>query len=224
MEHGFHGLIGGCASLFIYINKEHKRKGTLWDGRFKSPIVEKTLEALLAVSTYIDLNPIRAGIVTNPEDYRWCGYAAALAGDKTARHGIKWLYSHRDGEGKMPGWREASSKYRQSLYEKGIELLEDPNSGIKGRPGFSADQVETEIKRQGKLPMSEVLLHRVRYFTDGAIIGSSEFVDTVFYEHRHQLTAPTSVRSTGARPMRGAEWGGLRTLRDLRVNAIGHPV
>ena len=69
-----------------YINKEHNRKGTLWDGRFKSPIVENTPEALLAVSTYIDLNPIRAGIVTKPEDYRWGGYAAALGGDQIAHH------------------------------------------------------------------------------------------------------------------------------------------
>ena len=144
--------------IAYYINKEHKRKGTLWDGRFKSPIVEKTLEALLAVSTYIDLNPIRAGIVTKPEDYRWCGYAAALAGDKTARHGIKWLYSHRGGEGKLPGWREASSKYRQSLYEKGIELLEDPNSGIKGRLGFSADQIETDHKHLWKPGLGVLLL------------------------------------------------------------------
>ena len=55
-----------------YINKQYKRTGTLWDGRFKSPIVERTLEAILAVSTYIDLNSVRAGIVERPEKYRWC--------------------------------------------------------------------------------------------------------------------------------------------------------
>ena len=65
-----------------YINKEHKRKATLWDGRFKNPIVQNTLEALLEVSACIDLNPIRAGIVTKPKDYRWCGYAPALGGDR----------------------------------------------------------------------------------------------------------------------------------------------
>ena len=175
----------GCLSNFMqevkerithYINKEHKRKGTLWDGRFKSPIVENTPEALLAVSTYIELSPIRAGIVAKPEDYRWSGYAAALGGDQIAQAGIASLYTHRGAKDKVPSWRKERPDYRQYLFEKGLELLEDPDSGMKSRIGFSAEEVEKEIKRRGKLPM------------------------------------------------RGAEWGNLTTLRDLRLNVIGQPV
>ena len=100
-------------------------------------------------------------------------------------------------------------------------MLADPESDVKGRLGFTAEQVEQEIARNGKLSQGEVLLHRIRYFTDGAIIGSASFVDDIFERHRHKLASPKSQRSTGARKMRGADWGNLACLRDLRVKVIG---
>lgn len=176
------------------------------------------------MSTYIDLNPIRAGIVDKPEDYRWCGYAAALAGDATARKGLAKIYSYRDGKGNRSAqWSDVRGDYRQALFERGVELLEDPDSGIRGRLGFSASDVELEIQRHGKLSSREVLLHRVRYFTDGAIIGSASFINEVFQLHRDNLTAKTSGRQVGAYRMRGADWGTLHSFRDLRSNVIGHP-
>lgn len=225
----------GCLSTFMqavkeriahHINKSHKRKGTLWDGRFKSPLVQNTLEALLAVSTYIDLNPIRAGIVKKPEDYRWCGYSAALGGDSMARKGIAKIYSYRGGSTKKSSskkWKKIQSDYRQALYERGLEVLADPESGMTGRLGFTAEQVAKEIKRNGKLSSCEVLLYRVRYFTDGAIIGSASFIDEIFGKHNERLTARTTGRKTGARQMRSADWGGLYSFHDLQTNAIGHP-
>ena len=219
----------GCLSNFVgevkeriakYINKQHNRSGVVWDGRFHDTIVEHELESLSAVSAYIDLNSIRAGIVDKPEDYRWCGYAAALAGSRQAQQGIAQIYAHRGGS-KKPSWNQIRGEYRQTLFEKGLEILEDPESGVKGRLGFTAEQVEGEIRKNGKLSKGEVLLHRVRYFTNGTIIGSAEFIDTVFDRHREKLTTPNSLRSTGARRMRGADWGNLSCLRDLRVNVIG---
>ena len=64
--------------------------------------------------------------------------------------------------------------------------------------------------------MQERLLSRVRYFTDGAILGSPEFVDEVFEAERERFSAK---RKTGSRRMRGADWGGLSTLRELRDNS-----
>jgi putative transposase len=40
------------------------------------------------MAAYIDLNPVRADIVSDPKDYRWCGYAAAVAGVKAERTGL----------------------------------------------------------------------------------------------------------------------------------------
>ena len=53
-----------------YYNKLHDRRGTFWGERFKSLIVEKG-ETLINCLAYIDLNPVRAGIVERPEEYRW---------------------------------------------------------------------------------------------------------------------------------------------------------
>lgn len=220
----------GCLSNFMkglkeriahYINKQHKRTGTLWDGRFKSPIVENTIESLGAVSAYIDLNPIRAGIVNQPQNYRWCGYAAALAGDKLAQEGIAQLYAYRGG--KKPKWNHIKEDYRLYLYHRGLKTLEDAESGAKGRLGFTAAQLEQEIENNGKIPAGEILLHRVRYFSDGAIIGSASYVNATFASHKEKLKAPSSQRNTGARAMRWADWGSLYCLRDLKRQIIGQP-
>jgi putative transposase len=53
-----------------FYNKRHGRRGYFWGDRFKSVIVEKG-ETLINCLAYIDLNPVRAGIVERPEDYRW---------------------------------------------------------------------------------------------------------------------------------------------------------
>lgn len=56
-----------------YINKKYERTGTLWEGRFKASIVESA-RYLLACYRYIELNPVRAGMVSHPEGYRWSSY------------------------------------------------------------------------------------------------------------------------------------------------------
>ena len=63
-------------------NRRHGRTGTLWEGRYRSCIVA-TDHYLLAVHRYVDLNPVRAGLVTRAEDYRWSSARAnlGLSGD-----------------------------------------------------------------------------------------------------------------------------------------------
>ncbi|MHB8881307.1 MAG: REP-associated tyrosine transposase [Thermodesulfovibrionales bacterium] len=60
-------------SYTVYANKKHRRSGHLFQGRFKAIIVDKD-EYLVSLSRYIHLNPVRAGIVEKPEDYRWSSY------------------------------------------------------------------------------------------------------------------------------------------------------
>ena len=71
-----------------WFNRKHDRVGTLWESRFKSVVVEGSWKCLLVVAAYIDLNAVRAGLVDDPKDYRWCGYAEAEAGDRVAREGL----------------------------------------------------------------------------------------------------------------------------------------
>jgi putative transposase len=60
-------------------NKRHKRTGTLWEGRFKSSIVE-TAKYLFTLYRYIELNPVRAGMVAHPSEYAWSSYGANAEG------------------------------------------------------------------------------------------------------------------------------------------------
>jgi putative transposase len=62
-----------------YINDTYERSGTLWEGRFKSAIVSRD-EYLIACSRYIELNPVRAGMVRHPRDYRWSSYHGRAMG------------------------------------------------------------------------------------------------------------------------------------------------
>ena len=77
----------------IWFNKAHRRFGTLFAERFKSVLVECSGNALRTMAFYIDLNPVRAGLVADPKDYRFCGYGEAVAGNAAARAGLCWVHA-----------------------------------------------------------------------------------------------------------------------------------
>lgn len=86
-----------------YFNKRHARTGTLWEGRYKSTLIE-TDRYLLTCMAYIDLNPVRAGMVNRAADYRWSshGHYAGLKTDRLVTpHSIYWAL------GNTPFAREA---------------------------------------------------------------------------------------------------------------------
>lgn len=62
-----------------YFNDRYQRTGTLWEGRYKATIIDSELY-LLRCSRYLDLNPVRAGMVAHPGDYRWSSYSAHADG------------------------------------------------------------------------------------------------------------------------------------------------
>lgn len=202
-----------------WYNRRNGRRGTLWEDRFKSVLVEGSENALLTMAAYIELNPVRAGMVSDPKDYRWCGYAEAVAGNRRARRGLCAILEQTPyAENWRVTWRDTAVKYRLLLFGKGEGVSADPEFATKGRRGFSAERIEEEFERGGKLSIPEILRCKVRYFCDGAIFGSVEFVNSVFEANRSRY-GPN--RKTGARKMRGADWGELRVLRDLRVDVFG---
>ena len=83
--------------------------------------------------------------------------------------------------------------------------------------GFTAAEIEEVWESGGKLPLAEALRCRVRYFTDGAVLGGQRYVDEFFARKREHFG---NRRTNGGRRMRGAEWGELRVLRDLRVGVM----
>lgn len=66
-----------------YFNQRYKRSGTLWEGRFKSSLVQKE-HYVMAVYRYIELNPVRAGMVSSPSEYVWSSYAINALGKQSA--------------------------------------------------------------------------------------------------------------------------------------------
>ena len=63
-----------------YINHQYGRTGTLWEGRFKASLVQEE-HYVMACYRYIELNPVRAGMTTLPEQYRWSSYKMNAFGE-----------------------------------------------------------------------------------------------------------------------------------------------
>jgi hypothetical protein len=204
-----------------WFNARNGRAGTLWEGRFKSVLVEGTGQTLSTMAAYIDLNPVRAGIVKDPADYRWSGYAEAVVGRKLARRGLKKvlmgvLASGHPGETAGQEMRRLLARYRVYLFENGEEREARPD-GTGARRGMGSREVEAVIRSGGKLSFYQSLRCRVRYFSDGCAIGAWDFVEGVFAKHRMRFGAR---RRNGAREMRNVDFPGLFAARDLRRKAV----
>jgi hypothetical protein len=107
-------------SFSAWFNARHKRKGTLWDGRYRSVVVEGNPLALLSVAAYIDLNPVRAGLCDDPKDCRWSGYGDASGGNGTSRVGLEQLV--RLSRGFLP--TSAEQHRLKKLREEGRSMEE----------------------------------------------------------------------------------------------------
>ena len=199
-----------------WINTTTKRTGTLWEGRFRSVLIEGAGPALATIAAYIDLNPVRAGIVSDPKDYRWCGYAEAVAGGRLAREGLGVAVKARLN-GQEVGLEEAMAEYRSFLFESG-RAREAGRNGEPRKGGFGEEEIQAVLAARGKLELADALLCRVRYFTAGMILGSRAFVNRVFATHRQWFGGK---RKTGARPMRGINAPGLYVARALQVKPVG---
>jgi REP element-mobilizing transposase RayT len=197
-------------------NRRVRRKGTVWEDRYKSVLVEDSDTAVRTMAAYIDLNPVRAGIVDDPKDYRWSGYGEAVAGSGSARAGLTRLVRTEVGEdpagGAATNWARIQAIYRCWLYEEGAAVLDEHGKVIKR--GFAPDTADAVINRQqGQLARRVLVRARLRHFTEGVAIGSREFIEELFQARR---TAFSPRRVDGSRKMKGVRWGGLRSMRDLR--------
>ena len=167
-----------------FYNTRNDRRGPLWEQRFKSVLVEPSVKTLLTVAAYIDLNPIRAGLASDPKDYRFSSYGAAVGGSKNARLGLRQLMSVDKDAGRI-SWGNTQQTYRQHLYMRGQQKGLDPE-GRPIRQGFTHEQIQAVVKADGRLPLQELLRCRVRYFSDGLVLGSQAFVDSIFDRYRSQ--------------------------------------
>ena len=208
-----------------WFNRTHDRTGTLWEERYKSVLVESGTAAR-TMAAYIDLNPVRAGMVEDPADYRWSSYGEAIGGGKKgngkkAREGlIRACFSELAKDVEPKKWQEASRVYRRLM---GIALEKKLGRANHSVPRkmmtkntaelLESNDNETVLKDLG---VAKMLRCRLRYFTDGAVIGSKEFVNEAFASARERFG---KKRKDGARKLRGnaaSISGVLWSVRDLR--------
>ena len=148
-----------------WYNKSHQRYGTLWADRFKSVLVQGEGNPLQTMAAYIDLNSVRAGLVEDPKDYRFCGYAEAVAGVAEARRGLIQI------------WSDYGAKRSDLALQAHRMLIFGKHASGAGLSDLTRKRALKVLDREdGQLPKAAILRCRVRYFTDGAILGSAEFV------------------------------------------------
>jgi REP element-mobilizing transposase RayT len=189
----------------IWFNKSHQRYGTLWAERFKSVLVEPDGRVLRTMAAYIDLNGVRAGLVQDPKDYRFCGYAEAVAGQTAAQEGLQSVFG-------SASWPETQAAYRQMLFGTGAGTREHGHR-------IPPEALQQVLKAGGQLPLATVLRCRVRYFTDGAVLGSKAFVALHLAAYRRRTGQRGQSSPQPLPPL--TDWGELTNLRGLRRGGFG---
>lgn len=158
-----------------YINHNYGRTGTLWDGRYKSSLVQAKTYLLLC-QRYIELSPLRAGMVADPADYRWSSYRANALGAPDPLRSPHRLYLAlgADDDARRRAYREL---FRGALDEKPlsdlrlalnqdqligndrfyreIEAMTGQRRALRkrGRPRKRDEEASAGDSRQGELPL-----------------------------------------------------------------------
>jgi REP element-mobilizing transposase RayT len=158
-------------------NRRHGNTGTIWEGRFKSLLLEGSARALLTVAGYIHLNPVRAGTAEKAEESGNTGYGAACGGDAAARDGLEGLASRARGkaagEGEKVGWPRARDVFQNTLDGKtGVGESEADMAGRTGEESAGADGGE-------EWAVYGLLRHRRTCFLHGGALGGADFVREV---------------------------------------------
>lgn len=135
-----------------YFNHAYGRTGTLWEGRYKATLIDA--EAYLFTCTrYIEMNPVRAGMVSQPEDYPWSSYRANAQGETA-----DWLTPHRLYRRLGKTATERLAAYRQlfqsTLSEADVESIREATNKawVLGNDRFRAKVEMLSGRRASPLP------------------------------------------------------------------------
>ncbi|MFV2030931.1 MAG: transposase [Gammaproteobacteria bacterium] len=130
-----------------YINHTYRRSGTLWEGRYKASLVDSEVY-LLTCMRYIEMNPVRAGMVDSPGDYRWSSYMRNAQGkyDNVIKdHPVYQLLGITESDQRR-AYREL---FRHHLDDTQVHAVRDALSQelVLGKDDFK-DKIEQMLKRQ----------------------------------------------------------------------------
>jgi putative transposase len=133
-----------------YFNRRHGRTGTLWEGRFRSCLVEDE-RYLLICQRYIELNPVRASMVAHPEQYRWSSHQANALGIEDPLVTPHLVYT---GLGIHDGERRAAYRdlFRETMPDQLLAQIRHASNGnaVLGPKDF-VDDIARKIGRPSGL-------------------------------------------------------------------------
>jgi putative transposase len=130
-----------------YMNYTYQRTGSLWEGRFKASLVDSEAY-LLTCMRYIEMNPVRAGMVAHPADYRWSSYGANAVGQSDEL--IRSHPVYQSLAATVAQRRHAyGDLFRMLLDAEALDAVREALNQelVLGRENFK-DKIETMIKRQ----------------------------------------------------------------------------
>ncbi len=141
-EEGLSKLMRYLGSRYVqYVNYVYRRRGTLWDGRFKSCMVDAE-SYLLRCYRYIELNPVRASMVERPEDYRWSSYACHAHGKADALIQYHPLYQALGTTDEM-----RQQAYRELFqYELDRDALTEIRGSLNKGLALGAERFKDEVE------------------------------------------------------------------------------
>lgn len=143
-EHSISLLMQALGRYYVrFFNSRHKRTGTLWEGRFKSSLVD-TDSYFLQVMMYIELNPVRANMVKNPGDYKWSSFQGNGA-DKD----IKLLVPHRTYLALGVNDKDRLTTYNQLILSRIPKHIVDKiRQASRSSSVFGRDEFKIKIENQ----------------------------------------------------------------------------
>lgn len=179
-----------------FYNKLHKRKGFFWGQRYKSVIVEKG-ETLANCLAYIDLNPIRAGIVDRPDDYRWSTLGYIAQRDNSSDQDAFLSYEFGLENEQRLSKEECVFNFRRFVYRMG-SLETSKGASIK------TEVLEKEERKAFKVSRFDRFRQRTRYFTDSGVIGSKRCVQERYNQFSEYFDCKRPKKPVPIQGMEGA--------------------
>jgi putative transposase len=125
-----------------YVNRAYRRSGTLWEGRYRSCLTQAE-DYVLACYRYIELNPVRAGMVNQPRDYRWSSYHANALGkaDGVVRPHEQYLRLARTQVARRKAYRELCRAHLDA------EVVEEIRQSTQGNFALGNERFKKQIEK-----------------------------------------------------------------------------
>ena len=166
-------------------NGRHDHHGTMFEGRYHERNHKPDEAVMWRISAYIDTNACEAGIVSRPEDYEWCSFAAAVKGDEKARRGYAFMY------GSVADWETLRECHEKSMHEAMCEILA---ACEKAAGRNSVCGVARRVETGGEQPRVGLKLEMPKTYAAQLARGKPETVERILALLKDGPMRPSVIR------------------------------